>query len=316
MKVLYQNRPFGTPDYYIGGDVVQHQAIMKEMKKLGVEVDFSGETLIKPALKLYLYDIVHIFNFPMLWTKYQLWAAKKAKRRIVCSMIYGEQDYFNTWEEQQIMFDNLDAALFLTQGELERLKRHIKIDESKIYFVPNGIDEFWFQKVLPPPDLIEYALTVGRIEEFKGQLSVARVCKKLKIPYVIIGDRVDNYYAAACANEGAVIFPSMSHQDLLKFYAGCKMYILASRAEIMPLSVMEAGAQAKNIILTNHCEWKVPNAEYVEWKNELQIEEAIKKTLFKKPNVEFQSMLKGMTWQKVAKQIFNIYNKILQKNEA
>lgn len=308
MKILYQNR---NPDLWQGGDMIQLEKTMDAVRSLGHEVEFNGTPVYMPALGLRLFDIVHNFNFSMQWSKYQIWCAKNARRKVVSSMIYHESDAFVSYPDQQIMFDSLDAAIFLTEGEVLRAKRHLKIDDAKVHIVPNGIDEWWFDvKGVVPPEIPPFVLTVGRIEPSKGQLDVAVAAKRLGLAYVVIGQVVDQEYGQKCADEGALLLKPMEHKDLVRFYRSCKVFVLASRAEVMPLVVMEAGSQSANIVLTDRCEWKVPGAEYVEYRNLDQITEAIKISLDKKPNEEFRSMLKKMTWENVAKEIIKIYDSI------
>lgn len=308
MKVLYQNRP---ADLWLGGDQIQLEKTMHAVAKLGHTVEFSGLALYKPALALRLFDVVHNFNFSMAWSKYQIWAAKNAGRKVVSSMIYHESGAFVSYADQQIMFDSLDAAIFLTKGEMERAKRHLTIDESKCHFIPNGIDSWWFEdKKVVSPDIPPFVLTVGRIEPAKGQLDVAKAVKRLGMTYVCIGSAQDRHYQELVQAEGAVVMAAMEHKDLLKFYKSCKVFALASRAEVMPLTVMEAGSQGANIVLTDHCEWEVPNAEYVPFQDVDAIEAAIKKSLDKPYNQELVDLLKQNTWEDVAKKIIKIYESI------
>lgn len=310
MNVLFQNRP---ANLWIGGDGIQLEKTMTAVSDLGVNVEFNDQALIKPALRLRKFDIVHTFNFSMPWTRYQVWAAKNARKKAVCTMIYHEGEEFTPYKEQQIMLDSLDAMIFATEGEKERVRRHLTMDESKAHVIPNGIDSWWFDNaVIPPVDLPPFVLTVGRLEPFKGQLATAKACKELGYLYVCIGQIVDNDYAENLKKEGALLLTPMSHEDLRKFYVLCKTYVLASRAEVMPLTVMEAGSQGTNIVLTNHCEWQIPNAEYVEFDQVDQIREAIKKSVEKPFNSALKDLLKTMTWESVAKQHIELYERILK----
>lgn len=301
-----------------GGDMIQLEKLQAALIKKGVEVDFSEQQLYTPAIGLGLYDIVHLWNFSMPWTKLQLWAAAKHKVKTVCSMIYHEKDDFVSYPNQQIMWDYLDVPVFLAEEELERVKRHIDIKDKKIFYIPNGIDEFFFDY---PKKKRNYILTVGRLEDFKGQLTVAKACQNLGLRYVVCGE-LNNYpgadlYKAMLEEVGAEIWEKRSQKELVDVYAGAKLFVLASRAEIFPLSVMEAGAQALNIVLTDHCSWKdIPNVEWCEFNNVKSIEKAIIKSLKKSPNIEFQEKLKGMTWEKIADQYIKIYKKLIKEKNA
>lgn len=305
MRILMINRP---KDAWIGGDYIQMEKTAEALRKLGHEVDISETPLISPPLKMLLYDVVHVFNFSFEWAKWGIWASIKKGIPVVCSMIYHAGDNWVSYEHQQLMWDSLSAGIFLTEGEIERAESKLKIDKKKCHIIPNGLDEWWFKGVSVPNDTPDYVLTVGRIEPSKGQLWVTKAAKQLGLQHVCIGEVRDESYAMLCEKAGSILLPPTEQEKLLNFYASCKVYALVSSAEVMPLSVMEAGAQARNIILTDHCEWKVPNAEYMKYKDVEGIKRAIMKSLLKPRNVELQNMLKEMTWEKVAKQLEIIYN--------
>lgn len=306
LKVLYQNRPKNT---WIGGDYIQLEKTAEAINKLGNEVEINEQPIYLPAKGYAKFDIVHLFNFSMKWTKVQMGVAKMWNKPIVCSMIYHESDMFIPYEVQQIMLDTADACIFLTPSEIKRVKRHLKIDEKKIHIIPNGVDKFWLKKVKRTKD---YVLTVGRIEPHKGQLEVAKACKQLGLKYIIAGEDTDKDYLSKCLEAGAEWVGKKEKEELLKLYAGCSVFVLASRAEVMPLVVMEAGCQAKNIVVAEHCEWKdIPNAEWCRYGSVGSIKKAINRSLAKEDNNELREKLKGMTWDKVAKQIKKVYESVI-----
>lgn len=306
MKILYQNRP---PESWIGGDAIQLGKTMEAAEKLGHETEFA---VTKSPLQYREFDLIHCFNFSMKWTKNHIIIAKLHKKPLVCSMIYHESDMFIPYEEQQLLLDAVDAQIYLVPGELERVKRHLRVDESKVHFVPNGIDEHWFEPQSVDPSVGDYVLTVGRIEPHKGQLGVAKACKELNIPYVCIGEKTDIAYANKCEKEAAEILNPMKPEDLKRFYASCKVFALASRAEVMPLTIMEAGAQQANIVVADHCEWKdIPNAVWCKFDDVESIKSAISIALLKPKNKELQDKLRGMTWDKVGEQLNKIYESLV-----
>ncbi|MFA5185365.1 MAG: glycosyltransferase family 4 protein [Patescibacteria group bacterium] len=260
MKVLFQNRPKGS---WIGWDMVQLEKIMEAVKKLGVEVEFNDQPVYSPALAYRHFDIVHVFNFSMDWTKYQILTASIQNKPVVASMIYHEAEEYVSYPEQQELL-NYVYPVFLSTTEIERVKRHLTFDNAKATVIPNGIDKFWFKKVSVnerPP----FVLTVGRIEPSKGQFGAAEACKKMDMSYVMIGERKDEAYAKACEAYGAIWLPPMKPDELIKQYAACSVFCLPSKAEIFPLTVMEAGAQGKPIVLTDNCEWKESGATLCKW---------------------------------------------------
>jgi len=304
------NRP---ENLWIGGDWVQMLRTAEELVKLGVEVEISETPTIQPAIRMREFDIVHSFNFSMLWNKYATFVANGWKKPLVCSMIYHESDQFVSYADQQTMLDNTDACIYLADGELERVKRHLTVKDDRTFFVPNGIDEFWFSKVKSKKKTDEFVLTVGRLDGTKGQLETAQACKELGIKYVCVGDIHDKTYADAVASFGAELAGRMGKEDLIKMYSACKVMALPSTAEVMSLVAMEAMAQNANIVMTDHSEWKPDGVSYCKPGNVRSIKSAIKKEWNKPKDPNKYKIVEKYSWAEVAKQIKQIYEQTIDK---
>lgn len=300
MKILFQNR---NPKLWIGGDMIQLEKTMEALRGLGVECDFANE-LVDVAS----YDIVHLFNFSMPWTYYQFLHAKKYHKPVVCSTIYHDTDAFIPFENQQIIADTIEALIFNTEAEIERFNNHLKAPLNKSFVIPNGVDKMWSTVITPART--GYALTVGRISRDKGQLETAKACQRLKLPYVMIGEPQDTGYLAECQSYGAEWFPAVQPQELLGWYAGCSVFILASKSEIMPLTAAEAGGQKKNVVITKNCTWKIPNAVETD-SNVNHIKDAINQALSMPPNEILYRYVQEHTWEATAKQIKEVYQWLL-----
>lgn len=307
MKVLFQNRP---KDSWIGGDMIQLEKTMEAVAKLGVDVEFNGSPVYLPALKYRHFDIVHVFNFSMDWTKYQIITASAQKKPVVCSMIYHESEEYVPYPEQQKLLDYIKAAVFLTPTEKERVRRHLTLDESKAHIIPNGIDPYWFTPVLVGKDIDPYVLTVGRVEPSKGQLGASKACSRIGIKYLMVGERKDEAYAKECESHGAIWNPPLPPKELIKLYASCSVYCLPSKAEVFPLTVMEAGAKGKPIVLTDNCEWKESGSIPCKWHDVDSIEQAIRTASLQGEN-PLKEKLRSMTWDDVGKQYLTLYQSLL-----
>lgn len=302
-----QNRP---KDLWIGGDMIQLEKTKEALERKGIDVEFNSDQIYPFPLRYRNFDIIHLFNFSMSWTKVQFYLAKKWKKPVIISMIYHEGEKFVSYQHQQIMADNADALIFLTEGELKRAKKHITIDETKVHFIENGIEPFWFSQVNTLNQMEDYILTVGRIDYDKGQLETAKACKKLGLKYVMVGEKMNTEYGALCEAFGALHIPPQEPENLIKLYSKCKAYVLASKAEIMPLTVMEVGAQGVPIVLTDKCEWEgLPDMERCKPEAE-SIAEAITKAIKKPKSEKNITHLKSMTWDNVADKVLSIYQNI------
>lgn len=301
MKVLMVNRPLT----WVGGDQIQLEATADNLRKLGVEVDIKENWGYGWSFYGKRYDIIHAFNFNMPWNEWL--KEKKYSCKYVCSTIYQpDQKYFDT-KTLQKMYDNLDAVILLHKGEEKRLTVDgIKINNKKHYCISNGIEDYWYgQPEMALGNHRKYVLTVGRLSEHKGQANVGFVCHKLGIPYVSVGGQTREQ------NQYYMIFPDVSREKLKQFYADCICFVLVSKNELMPMTVMEAGMQAKNIILTDDCDWDLPHIDKVKFGDIVGLENAIKRAIKKPPNYPLQSLLKKMTWENTAKQVLDVYKEVL-----
>lgn len=292
--------------------MIQLHRTRDALGKLGIETEYSGEAIYPHPLLLRHFDVIHNFNFSMKWSKYQTWVAKKHRKPLVYSMIYHEGDQFVTYKEQQLMADVTDALIFLTPGEIERAKRHLTLEAARCHVIPNGVDAMWFEKPkgakLGLAD--KFVLTVGRVEPSKGQLSAAIACKRLGIQYVMIGQRTDEGYTQQCEQWGAIHLPPMKPAQLLEYYAKCSAFVLASAAEVQPLSVMEAMAQGAQVILTEKCEWETPNVLRCTPMDQVSVEAQLVVALERKKNLAGIKEMKGMTWDNVALKLKHIYESL------
>lgn len=305
MKILFQTRKKSA---WVGGDYVQLEETVNALRRLGVEVDINEEPFISPPDKLLDYDIVHLFNFSMQWTKYQLYCARKWKKPVVCSMIYHESDVFIPYPLQQIMMNELSFAIFQTKGEAERAKRHLVVPEEKICYVKNGINPWWLEKSDKIVPESPFVLTVGRIEPAKGQLGCALACKELGIPYFCIGEIKDEEYSNKVKEAGAILKGKMTAEELKPWYYTAKVYAQPSNAETWGLAIDEASSQGTPCIIPERCERDDFPFIRCKYEDVEDIKRAIQEAWVKEKDYTHAKQLK--TWDTIAREILEIYERI------
>lgn len=308
------NRP---ENQWIGGDFIKLKAVAEELRLLGVEVDiFEMETLgMNEWYGVESYDIVHTWNFSMLWSKYAIWLGGKKKKKLVSSMIYHDTDVFIDYKLQQVMMDHMDACIYETESEIERVKKHLTPKNSHI--IPNGVDSWWFEPDEGNVPFEGYVLTVGRIEPNKGQLATAEACRELGLQYVCIGEITDQVYAEKCLAQGAMLYPAMTKEKLKRWYKNCAVYAQVSKSETWGMAVDEAGTQGARLVLSTGFERQdIPDAVYCDHDNTNLITQALQQALSQPRGERFKLQLKKRTWKKHAQEILKIYKEILkQTNE-
>lgn len=307
MRVLFSNR---SKEAWVGGDYIQMEKTAEALRAKGIDVVITDQDIFLPVGMYQNFDIIHCWNFSMAWTRPQMGLAILHKKPIVCSMIYHQTDKFVTYPEQRFMASYLDKGIFLNEGEVKRFSKKVKLPQEKIEIIGNGIDADWFKS----PSRGSYALTVGRIGSFKGQLEVAKACKYLKIPFHIVGEPEDEEYFNKCLKEGAIYKGIMNKEELKEEYAGASVVVVASKNELMSLVAMEAIAMGKRLVMTSGSEWKPEGIQYCKWGNVTSIKHAIEKSLSEPVNLKLKNELRKQTWENVADRLIKIYEETLRNH--
>ena len=146
-----------------------------------------------------------------------------------------------------------------SHSEMRRIERDFRAAEGKQYVVvPNAIDPqlFLATDVTPLEEYQDSVLCVGRIEGLKCQLELVRALKDTGLKLVLIGKPAPNqkaYFHQIKREAGPSVFilGEISHEDLPKYYASCKVHALVSWMETTGLSSLEAGAMGANLVITD-----------------------------------------------------------------
>jgi glycosyltransferase involved in cell wall biosynthesis len=121
------------------------------------------------------------------------------------------------------------------------------------------------------------------------------------------------------AGDNVIFVGQLSHEDplLASAFAAAKLFVLASYSEVMPLTLYEAAtagcnlAVSKNVPVSENIKQLVPvfNPD-----NPAEIAAVIDNEMEKERNVELQKRALMMpTWQDIGRQIYAIYDGVIQK---
>lgn len=170
------------------------------------------------------------------------------------------------------MLKNASKLIALTPMEAEQYK-NIGMPEDKIEIIPNGIDMSYyadlpskgsFKKKFSIKGNEKIVVYLGRIHRIKGidilVEAFANVLKKLEnIKLVVVGPDDGflgelKHLIKALKIEDDVLMPGPLYgRDKLEAYVDADVYVLPSRYETFPMSVLEAVACGKPVILTEKC---------------------------------------------------------------
>jgi glycosyltransferase involved in cell wall biosynthesis len=224
-------------------------------------------------------DLYHFIGLPPYLTRITELVRQAGKPYVVTQLMGGIEGRFRlrTYAFRQFVSANvfgrrqkLDALLgaarivVITQADKEAVQIVYRVEPGRIDVVPNGVaQEFfeskptaWHERFGREP----FVLCVGAIQARKGQLLLAQACNRLKLPLVLLGPVLpgEKNYAqqveeAMQQNEllGGRWIQSLGNADSLlqSAYAACKVFALLSASETQPLSVMEAMAARRPILL-------------------------------------------------------------------
>jgi len=311
MKVLIQNR---NPNDWMGADSLKIDKIIQGLRKLGVDVRFS-HSVNTPEVKDV--DIVHFFHLSMTWTKGHWQNAKSnAKSKFVVSSIYHpiEHDTFKYIDQKEVC-DDSSAIICMSKEEKDLIKEKTKCDgDEKFHIIPNGIDKMFYDVV--GNNNRSYVMGAGRICNGKGFHLLAKACKELKLPLLIVGPSFEKGYLEKIKE----IYPQMIYlsevpRDIMPaLYAGAKVFCSLSDWEVYSYTILEAGASGANIVYTNRGLGgkDLPFIEVADVMNIEDIKLKIKKQWDKGYNQDLSNWLNGhgFHWEDVCKKIKNIYESI------
>lgn len=156
------------------------------------------------------------------------------------------------------------AVVTITEADAVAARTIYGLEKSRIHIVPNGVNEgffghspsLWQEKFGAKP----FVLCVGAIQKRKNQLLLLEACNHLRLPAVLLGPLLpgETHYtqrvaAAAKQNEafGGHWLRSLHSDDplLLSAFAACQLFCLLSASETQPLSVLQAMAARKPVLL-------------------------------------------------------------------
>lgn len=165
------------------------------------------------------------------------------------------------------MLDMADHVVFLSSAEREALERiGARIEDSRASLIRNPVEaSLWregdpalFRKtyldgLVGPGD---YVICVGRIEERKNQLLLARAMRDMDLRLVLVGHAGNSSYAQRVQAEAGDRLLMVGRLEpagemLRSALAGARAFALPSWSEGASLAVLEAAAGGANMVLSD-----------------------------------------------------------------
>jgi glycosyltransferase involved in cell wall biosynthesis len=254
-----------------GGLDIQAERTFEEMSLLDTnyKYEFFDWRSKQPA------DAYHFFGIPpYLWEIIDS-IHEEQKPYIVTMLSGGRQTFFNSWSRDRIkrsfgmrsnskILNNASMVAMITEDERNLLRRTFGIPLEKTVVIPHFVDETFFTTSAEiwqrERGIAPFLLCVGIIQERKNQLLLARVANSVKLPLVLIGGPLvgEKAYAAEVGEEmkqnakyGGAWIKGLAQTDplLISAHRACRAFVLLSKAETQPLSVLQAMAAKRPVLL-------------------------------------------------------------------
>ena len=226
-----------------------------------------------------LADLYHLIGFPThLHRLTEL--LREAGRPYVLTLLFGSsREWLRLWlagirqrvnsqvlrrRERYDAIMNAAAIITITDADAAAARMIYGLESGRIHVVRNGVSEAYFQPGAQAWHLQfgaqPFVLCVGAIQPRKNQLLLLEACNELRLPGVLLGSVLpgEKEYAARVAvavqqNEafGGRWLQHLRNDDPLlpSAYGACRLFALLSAAETQPLSVMQAMAARKPVLL-------------------------------------------------------------------
>uniref|UniRef100_A0A7V3J9A6 Glycosyltransferase n=1 Tax=candidate division CPR3 bacterium TaxID=2268181 RepID=A0A7V3J9A6_UNCC3 len=324
-----------------GGAEVQAQQTAYYLEKLGVIVEWFGPKTTAEELKRV--DLVHFFGAYDYYYHFLDILQEYKKPYVVSTIFFRKDKPFRTFTFRlfRILFfkilnshlvekriqDLINGSSFYlpnSQNEVKSLRQLYNLNEEKIRIIPNGVESRF---IWATPELFlsktglkeDFCLYVGRIERRKNTLLLIKICAKLNIPLVIIGQSVEPDFFQMClkaAGPNVKFLPMVSHDDplLASAYAAAKLFILPSWYETPGISALEAALAGANIAITKYGgteEYFGDSAIYLNPYSTRSVESAIIRGLSQPKDGRARTKILPFTWEEVAKKTLGVYQETL-----
>ena len=239
-----------------GGGELEIVELLKNLRKLGVQVDFYGFES-QPLIK---YDVVLHYSVVQSSIEIAREVKSAGKNLVLMPSLWWikepEQKIIDTVAE---FFFLADKVIFKSKSEHKNITEYVPLDTTKVAYCRWGVDSC-FEEIVDGElfkrtyKLDDYILSVGIIEERKNQLAAIHALRDSKIPLVFIGDYRDRDYYEACLKVAPVHFKFLPYlpakSDILRSaIRGCKAFIEVS-LEPAGFSALEAGLMGVPMVLS------------------------------------------------------------------
>lgn len=265
MKILVA--PLQPHCFAYGGFEIQMISALEAARECGANI-----SRLDPWSRDDQFDILHLWGLNIANLNMAEWAKRAGKRVVVTTLL----PYFSPigWVRnlaslvagpariRRKFVKMVDKLVVVNDLQAKSARTLLGFSGDKIHVIPNIIQEQYFaagnDKIVSNDD--GYVLCTGNICPRKNQLTLARVCIKLNIPLLIVGDvltgegaygrDLEKFIAGNSSSRWIRGLPTGS-AELVEVYRRAAAFALISHNETQPISLLEAAAVGKPLLIAD-----------------------------------------------------------------
>lgn len=215
-----------------------------------------------------------------------------------------------------------DAQVLAALGEPERksIRTAFLIRQDKIRLVPNGIAPRFYHadgRLFRERIRLDgpFALVLGQVSPWNGQLDIARMLAPLALPLVVAGEageRDSGYVRALRAQPLVTVVGPLEHDAplLASAYAAASVMVVAGQGCALPNAALEALAAGTPVVATYRIAGLAPGValRVVQPNNPAALAAAVADLLAQPPAADqVRAAAQAFSWQAVAERLEDCY---------
>jgi glycosyltransferase involved in cell wall biosynthesis len=332
MKVIFSHHvPFFLAH---GGLQTQIEALMRELRQLGVEVEperwwddtQSGDVLqyfgrpcsnsILQAAKRKGFKVVMFENLDQTASRSRLaLSAQKVVMSAIQKLLPGmvERMAWNVYRE-------LDAIIYATALEWQVAQDLFRARPQHGYVIGHGLREEALEGLRQPASRGDYLISIATITERKNTLRLAEAAKRAAVPVLFLGkpySEHDAYYLQfkATVDDRLVRYAGyVTEEEKQRLIRGARGFVLLSQYESGCIAVYEAAAAGLPLLLSdlpwaNKVYGQVSKAQFVSPKDSRMVESALHE-FHRKAERQSTPTFLVPSWAEVARMYLALYRRI------
>jgi len=281
-------------------------------------------------------DLYHFLSLPRYMMEITR-LVRLAGKPFVCTLLLGNRNDLNRWwrDRAKRLFDqpcyskaleHASTVIAITEKERQSIIQSYGVPEGRTTTIPHGVDDGFFH---PSAEIwrkqrgdAPFLLCVGAVQPRKNQLLLVEAANAAKVGVVLIGpvltgreDYGRKVAEAIKINEqwNGTWIPGLPSDDplLISAYAAARGLVLLSEHETQPISILQAMASAKPVLLGDSGYAHVAPfhaLEKVSLKDPVLIRQALRHLWEKGAAIQLDS---SYQWQEIAHHLAHIYEGIL-----